>query len=97
MTVPSNFRRNAAPPPSLILHKMDIPASDIELVDGVPVTRALRTLLAVAESQSVPAEQLRQAFVEATRTGKITRSEIAGAKSDPKRCGGVRQLEGSTP
>jgi hypothetical protein len=63
----------------------DVPAAEAEIIDGVPVTKALRTLLDVASAEAVPIEDLRAAFAEAKRTGKITRSEIAEAESDPTR------------
>ncbi len=82
MTVPKTFRRSAAIPKSVVLHTSDLPSSDVEQVDGVPVTKALRTLIDMAASGEVPLPDLRLAFAEATRSGKITRAEIAAAKTD---------------
>jgi predicted transcriptional regulator of viral defense system len=82
MTVPGTFRRSAAIPKSLILHMSNLPPFDIEQVDGVPVTKAFRTLMDVAESGGLPLPDLQLAFAEATRSGKITRAEIAIAKTD---------------
>ncbi|MBS1825628.1 MAG: hypothetical protein JST93_09930 [Acidobacteria bacterium] len=90
----SIIRRSAAIPKALVLHLADIPAAEIEIVDGVPVTKALRTLLDVASTEAVPIEDLRAAFAEAKRTGKITRSEIAEAESDPTRRDLLRKLKG---
>ncbi|MBM3788345.1 MAG: hypothetical protein FJW30_28755 [Acidobacteria bacterium] len=94
MSIPSDFRRSAAIPKALVLHLADVPAAEVEIVDGVPVTKALRTLLDVASAEAVPIEDLRAAFAEAKRTGKITRSEIAEAESDQTRHDLLRKLKG---
>jgi predicted transcriptional regulator of viral defense system len=96
MSVPRDFRRSAPIPKALALQLADVPAAEVEIVDGVPVTKALRTLLDVASAEAVPIEDLRAAFAEAKRTGKITPSEIAEAESDPTRRDLLRKLkEGS--
>lgn len=92
MTVPGHFRRSAAIPKALVLHIAAVPPAEVEIVDGVPVTKALRTLLDVAASEGAPIQDLRAAFAEAKRTGKITRTEIAEADSRPL----LRKLEGRT-
>jgi predicted transcriptional regulator of viral defense system len=98
MTVPKTFRRSAAIPKSVVLHIADVPPSDIELIEGVPVTKALRTLVDVATSGEVPLPDLKLAFAEATRSGKITRAEITGAKPDAAHRDVLRLLQanGST-
>jgi len=93
MTVPSGFRRSAAIPRSVVLHFNNLPPSDVERIDGVPVTSALRTLLDVSASGKVPAEDLRHAFNEAVRTGKITRAEIVAAKVHPINSDTLRSLQ----
>ena len=94
MTVPTGFRRSAAKPKAVVLHKSQLSSSDVEHVDGVPVTKPLRTLLDVTASASLTGEDLRTAFAEAVRTGKITRAEIAAVKRDPLRREGLRVLQG---
>jgi predicted transcriptional regulator of viral defense system len=94
MTVPKTFRRSAAIPKSVVLHIADLPASDIEQIDGVPVTRALRTLIDVATSGEVPLQELKFAFAEATRSGRITRAEIAVAETDAPQRDALRLLQG---
>jgi predicted transcriptional regulator of viral defense system len=94
MTVPKTFRRSAAIPKSIVLRMADLPPSDIEQIDGVPVTKALRTLIDVAVSGEVPLPDLKLAFSEATRSGKITRAEIAVAKTDPAQQDVLRLLQG---
>lgn len=94
MTVPKTFRRSAAIPKSVVLHIADLPPSDIEQIDGVPATKALRTLIDVAVSGEVPLEDLQLAFAEAARAGRITRAEIAVAKTDPAQQDVLRLLQG---
>jgi hypothetical protein len=72
----------------------DLPASDVEQIDRVLVTKALRTLIDVAASGEVPLPDLQLAFAEATRSGKITRAEIAVAKTDAARRDVLRLLQG---
>jgi predicted transcriptional regulator of viral defense system len=94
MTVPRTFRRSAAIPKAVVLHTADLPSSDVEQIDGVPASKALRTLIDVASSGEVPLSDLQLAFAEAVRSGKITRAEIAAAKEDPARRDAVRVLQG---
>ncbi len=94
MTVPTGFRRSAAIPKAVVLHKTHLSSSDVEHIDGVPVTKPLRTLLDVAAGASLPGEDLRTAFAGAVRTGKITRAEIAAAQRDPQSRESLRVLQG---
>ncbi len=98
MTVPKTFRRSAAIPKAVVLHIADLPLSDVEQIDGVPVTKALRTLVDVARSGEVPLPDLKLALSEATQSGRITRAEIAGAKTDSAHGDVLRllQAKGST-
>lgn len=93
MTVPKAFRRSTTVPKSIVLHTADVPPSAIEQIDGVPVTKALRTLIDVAASGEVPLPDLQLAFAEATRSGKITRAEIAVAKTDAAQRDVLRLLQ----
>lgn len=94
MTVPANFRRSAPTPKGLILHRGTCEPREVETIDGVPVTRALRTLLDVAAMGAAPREDLRAALAEAQRSGKVTRREIAAAEGDPQRRDWLRKITG---
>ena len=85
MTVRTGFRRGTATPKALILHVEDLLPSDVEQLDGVPVTKALRTLIDVAISGDVPIDELQAAFAGAIRSGKVTRAEIHLPQADPLR------------
>lgn len=94
MTVPAGFRRSAPIPRALVIHKADLSPDDVERIDGVPVTKALRTLLDIAATGALPLADLRAAFNDATRTGQITRREIANAASGPGQRDILRALTG---
>src|ERR1035438_1967809 len=71
LTVPKTFRRSAAIPRAVMLHIANLPSSDVEQIDGVPVTKTLRTLIDVAASREIPLADLQLAFAEAARSGKV--------------------------
>jgi hypothetical protein len=72
----------------------DLQSSVVEQIDGVPVTKALRTLIDVAASGEVPLPDLQLAFAEATRSGKITRADIVAATTDATQRDALRLLQG---
>ncbi|MGD0871344.1 MAG: type IV toxin-antitoxin system AbiEi family antitoxin domain-containing protein [Bryobacteraceae bacterium] len=83
LTVPPAFRRGSAIPPVLRLHFAHVGADEIETIDDVPATKALRTILDVWREGSLPESSLRGAFEEASRLGILTKSQIAQARRDP--------------
>ena len=78
MTVPPNFRRNAAIPAILTLHKSWVGEEEIEERQGYAVTKPIRTLADLLSADSVSPDHLRQALKEALNRGLITRAEIHG-------------------
>lgn len=82
LTVPPAFRKGTTIPPVLRLHFADVGTSEIETIDDVPVTRALRTIVDVWRERSLPESSLREAFDDAKRLGKLTRGQIAQARRD---------------
>lgn len=54
MLVPSDFRRSAPIPRLLVLYTGNVSGNEVETIDGVPVTKALRTLLDVVSTEAVP-------------------------------------------
>jgi predicted transcriptional regulator of viral defense system len=76
LAVPPAFRRGTAIPSVLRLHRSELPAEDREIISGVPVTTALRTILDTWREASVPKPELRNAFREATRSGQITKRQV---------------------
>jgi predicted transcriptional regulator of viral defense system len=76
MTVPLRFRKNSKIPPVIVLHYADLPAGAIEEREGFRVTRPMRAILDLGESQELSHDMLAQAFTEARKRGLITESEI---------------------
>jgi len=82
LTVPKEFRRGAPIPVVLRLHYAKVPLSDREVINGVPVTKALRTILDLWAEGKTPKPFLIAAFQEALRRGIITRTEVRRAAAD---------------
>jgi predicted transcriptional regulator of viral defense system len=85
LTVPASFRRGTPIPKVLRLHRGDVPPEDREIVFGVPVTNAIRTIVDVWKEESIPRSDLREAFREAAKRGAITRTQIANYQKDSER------------
>jgi hypothetical protein len=83
LTVPKGFRRGAPVPIVLRLHCANVPSPDREVLDGVPVTKALRTLLDLWDEGKTRKPLLISAFQEGRRRGLITRTEVRRAAADP--------------
>ncbi|MGC4052588.1 MAG: hypothetical protein QM757_24930 [Paludibaculum sp.] len=88
LTVPPAFRKGSEIPPVLRLHFAEVATPDIEVVENVPVTTALRTILDVWREQTLQESSLRDAFHDARRMGKLTMGQIAQARKSP----GVAQI-----
>jgi predicted transcriptional regulator of viral defense system len=80
MTVPPGFRRMAAIPDVLRLHRARLGDRDVQTIDGVRVTTPLRTLLDVIAEGAIAQELLVQAVDEALRRGVITRRQLKDAQ-----------------
>src|SRR5580704_3772786 len=61
LTVPVGFRRGTPIPKVLRLHRGNVPPEDREILFGVPVTNAIRTILDVWTEGSLPRSDLRTA------------------------------------
>ena len=97
LTVPKGFRRGAPIPKVLRLHYAEVPSSDREVLDGVPVTKALRTILDLWGEGKAPKPLLISAFREALRRGLITRSEVRRAAADSSSKATMQALEKGRP
>ena len=76
MTVPPGFRRNAALPKVLTLHRATLPESDVEQRQGFRVVRALCAIVDLLHDGTESRDRLRQALVQALSRGLITRTAI---------------------
>ena len=95
LAVPTTFRKGTPIPSVLSLHFEDVPEQERETIQGVPVTKALRTILDVWPTGAVPQPQLRRAFVESRRSGKIMTSELTRARKDDRAAPILMELERS--
>ncbi len=76
MTVPPGFQRMATIPRVLQLHRARLGDGDVETIDGVRVTTALRTLVDVIADDVLSRELQVQAVDEAFRRGLVLRRQI---------------------
>ena len=75
LTLPPGHRvRRRQPPPMLVLHWAELPDEDIGSIEGVPVTRATRTIRDCARTHIGPA-LLRQAIDDGVVNGWLSRNE----------------------
>jgi hypothetical protein len=84
ITVPKGFCREAPIPSVLRLHYADLPAEEIERINGFPATTVLRAIRDLWQSREVSYDVLRSALPEGTRPGKITRKQIQAASRNPE-------------
>jgi predicted transcriptional regulator of viral defense system len=80
MTVPVKFRRGAAIPAVLVLHRADLALADVEEREGFRVTRPMRTILDLVAAGSLSSDLLKQALDEARNRGLITSREAQSDK-----------------
>lgn len=84
LTIPIGYRvRRRQVPDVLVLHWADLPEEDVGSVEGVPVTKAVRTIRDCAEAHIGPA-LLHQALEDGLRTGWLRPREAMGLKRELK-------------
>ena len=92
LTVPKDFRRNAPIPKALRLHHAEVSSKDQEVLYGVPVTNALRAILDVWEEGSLARSTIREAFIEAMKRGRITKTQVAAVLKNPQRARALSEI-----
>lgn len=80
MTVSPRFRRRSSIPRILILHRADLPATDVMEMEGFRVTRPLRAITDLLQNGEVHPEILRGGFRDGLRQGLITIEEARRAR-----------------
>lgn len=78
LTVPGDFRRNA--PNGVTLHKAKLVPSDVEVREGFPLTKPLRTIADLTLSHIDP-ERLSAIVKDAVRKGLVERRELSALSS----------------
>jgi len=76
MTVPREFRKNQKIPKVLSLHFDRLLPEDIEIRQGYFVTTPMRSLIDVANGESISIDQLQLGIRQALERGLITKKEI---------------------
>ncbi len=84
MTVPPGFQRMATIPEVLHLHRARLPESDVETMDGVRVTTALRTIIDVIVEGAIAPELQVQAVDQAMSRGLIMRRQLEAAQTSTR-------------
>jgi len=72
LTVPPSFRMSS---PGAVFHKQELPHSDIQHLEGFPVTTPIRTVLDVAAGQ-LDQDQLTRAVHQALDDGLVTKRRL---------------------
>lgn len=83
MTVPPEFRKTAAIPGVLVLHRGRLQADEIEALRGFRATRPLRAIADLIAAGDISHDHLRQAARQAVQRGLISRSKLAAATRIP--------------
>jgi len=81
ITIPRRFRIRRAVPTYLRIHRGDLPASDIEWREGIPVTTAARAIRDCHAEHLGPA-LVRQAIEDGRRLGELTTREAAALTAE---------------
>ena len=89
MSVPTRFRRRSPTPKILVLHRQDLPATDVNEMEGYRVTRPLRAIIDLLYSGEVHPGILQDAIREGMDRGVITIGEARKALD----AGHLNQLE----
>jgi predicted transcriptional regulator of viral defense system len=91
MTVPPSFRRNAAIPKVIVLHKSDVSPVEVEQRQGYRVVRPLRAVAELLRDGTESRDRLQQALSDGLRRGIIARTEL---EAHPDRKALARLLKG---
>lgn len=80
MSVPKSFRKSTPIPEILRLYYQDIHAKDIGSVEGVLVTKPLRTLIDLIVTSRTSLEFVEQAFHEALSRGLLIKRDLSSGE-----------------
>lgn len=97
MTVPPGFRRMAATPAVLYLHRARLQDDDVETIDGVRVTTTLRTLVDVIADNTLSHDLQGQAVHEALKRGLVLPEQLASAQTSVRRRQRIRRILKQVP
>ena len=81
MTVPPGFDRMGEIPPVLVLHRARLSEGEIGTIEGVRLTRPLRTILDVVTDRTLSPDLIDQTVREAVKRGLISIEDLRCAKT----------------
>ena len=76
MTVPKFFRKSTSSAPLLILHHLSLSENEVRAQQGYRITTPLRTLIDLAEEESLSHDLLTQVLKKALRKGLLCQNDI---------------------
>ncbi len=76
MTVPKDFRRKAVRPKALVLYWNDLPPHDVVFREGFSVTTPVRTILDLAQTNTLSGTILRESVHEGLKQGILDGNEL---------------------
>jgi len=93
ITIPTLHRVRRSVPKYLVIHRTHLPATDVEVIDAIPVTTPRRSIIDAYEAHLGPA-LIRQAIEDGRRSGRLTSKE---ADSLSRRLLGQAPRPGESP
>lgn len=94
MTVPHGFDRSADIPSVLVLHRANVPQSEIGTIEGIRVTRPVRSILDVVAEGKLGPELVRQAIREGEERGLFTNDQLRAARTSRRLSAALRRIVG---
>jgi predicted transcriptional regulator of viral defense system len=94
MLVEPRFQKRAVPPEHVRLEEVPSIKMEVELIDGLPVTTPMRTIVDLLNAKDRDREETRRAFLQARSTGILSPPMVARATwLDEKSRGTLRRWE----
>lgn len=84
MTVPHGFDRSAEIPPVLVLHRNDLSEDEIGAIEGIRLTRPLRTIVDLISEGTLSPDLIEQAIKQAVDRGLFTSAQLRSTEA-PRR------------
>lgn len=79
MTVPHGFDRSAEIPPVLVLHRDNLPDEEVGMMEGIQLTRPVRTIIDVISERTLSPDLIEQAIDQAMARGLFTKEQLHSA------------------
>ncbi len=80
LIVPKHFRRHSEPPGTIQLYKQNMDRDQIQMIAGLPVTRALKTVIDLLDAKAIDYDYVLDALRTAIERFAITDKQMRSAK-----------------